>query len=138
VAPRRPREGGSALLAGRRCRLSVRLAPVYPRISPRGGCQTPPRGAARNAVLDPAGQVVVRVHCAAYTGVGYAEDSAFFTIAGTFKPFPPETLKALYPTHTAYTEAVTASANDLVAKRYLLPEDGDAYIEAAKRSEIGQ
>lgn len=73
-----------------------------------------------------------------YAGVAYDETNRFYTISGTFKPFPPEKLKALYPTHTAYTEAVTASANDLVAKRYILPEDAEVYIEAAKHSDIGQ
>lgn len=30
-----------------------------------------------------------------------------------------------------------AAADDLVARRYLLPEDGRAYVEAADRSNIG-
>ena len=70
----------------------------------------------------------------------WADDEAnlFFTIAGVFKPFPPDKLKAVYPTRAAYTEAVTASANDLVAKRYILPEDAEVYIDAAKHSDIGQ
>jgi hypothetical protein len=75
-----------------------------------------------------------------YTGVAYDFDKTnlFFTISGTFKPFPPDKLKVLYPTHAAYVEAVTASANDLVAKRYILPEDAQAYVEAAKVSDIGR
>lgn len=73
-----------------------------------------------------------------YTGVADDEANLFFTIAGVFKPFPPDKLKAVYPTRAAYTEAVTASANDLVAKRYILPEDAEVYIDAAKHSDIGQ
>jgi Alpha/beta hydrolase domain len=47
-------------------------------------------------------------------------------------------VKALYPTHAAYVAAVTASANDLVKKRHILQEDADAYIEAARHSDIRQ
>jgi hypothetical protein len=62
----------------------------------------------------------------------------FFTISGTFTPFPKEKLRALYPTRDAYVSAVSLAAKDLAAKRYILQEDADAYIEAAARSNIGQ
>jgi Alpha/beta hydrolase domain len=62
-----------------------------------------------------------------YAGVAYDGANAFIVISGTFKPFPPDKVRALYPTHAAYVEAVTASANDLVVKRYLLSEDAEAY-----------
>ncbi len=75
-----------------------------------------------------------------YTGFAwdYAKANFFFTISGTFKPFPPDKLKQLYPDHTAYVDAVAAAAEDLAAKRYILREDADAYIAAAKASPVGQ
>jgi hypothetical protein len=62
----------------------------------------------------------------------------FFTLSGTFRPMSSEKLKELYPNHAAYVDAVTASTEDLVTKRYILPDDAEAYIEAAKRSDIGR
>ena len=38
----------------------------------------------------------------------------------------------------AYVEAVTASANNLAAQRYILPEDAEAYIKAAKAADVSQ
>jgi hypothetical protein len=80
-----------------------------------------------------------------YTGfaLDYVKSNFFFVISGTLKPFPPEKIKELYPNHAAYVDAVTASTEDLVAKRYILPEAAEAYaaeayIEAAKRSDIGR
>jgi hypothetical protein len=76
-----------------------------------------------------------------YTGLNRdfgRKQNVYFLIGGAFKPFPPEKVKALYPTHAAYVAAVTASADDLVKRRHILQEDADAYIEAATHSEIGQ
>jgi Alpha/beta hydrolase domain len=75
-----------------------------------------------------------------YTGFAWDHEKSnfYFTISGTFTPFPAEKLEALYPDHEAYVAAVAAAAEDLVAKRYILAEDAQAYIEAAKRSDIGQ
>jgi hypothetical protein len=75
-----------------------------------------------------------------YTGFawGYEKTNMFFTISGTFTPFPKEKLRALYPNRAAYVSAVSLAAKDLVAKRYILQEDADAYIEAATSSDIGQ
>jgi hypothetical protein len=75
-----------------------------------------------------------------YTGFAWDHEKSnfFFTISGTFTPFPPEKLQALYPDHEAYVAAVAAAAEDLVAKRYILPEDGAAYVEAAAQSDIGR
>jgi len=75
-----------------------------------------------------------------YTGFAWDHEKSnfYFTISGTFTPFPPEKLEALYPDHEAYVTAVAAAAEDLVAKRYILPEDAEAYVDAANRSEIGQ
>jgi hypothetical protein len=75
-----------------------------------------------------------------YTGFAYdvAKDNLYFGISGTFKPFAPEKIKALYPTHAAYVDAVRAAADHLVTKRYILPEDAKAYVEAAEASDIGR
>lgn len=75
-----------------------------------------------------------------YTGIAwsYEKTNGFFAISGTFTPFPPDKVKALYPTHETYVAAVAAAAQDLAAKRYILAEDADAYIAAAERSNIGR
>jgi len=73
-----------------------------------------------------------------YAGVAYDGANVFIVISGTFKPFPPDKVRALYPTHAAYVDAVKASAEDLVAKRYILPEDARAYVEAAEASDISR
>ncbi|MFO1049695.1 MAG: alpha/beta hydrolase domain-containing protein [Geminicoccaceae bacterium] len=64
-------------------------------------------------------------------------DNFFLALGGTFTPFPPDKVKALYPTHAAYVGAVKAAVDDLVARRYILPEDGTAYVEAAERANVG-
>jgi hypothetical protein len=68
----------------------------------------------------------------------YEKSNFYFTISGTFTPFSQEKLRALYPTRDAYVSAVSLAAKDLVAKRYILQEDADAYIEAATKVDIGQ
>jgi hypothetical protein len=75
-----------------------------------------------------------------YTGFAWDHEKSnfYFTISGTFTPFPEGKLRALYPTHEAYVSAVSLAAKDLVAKRYILQEDADGYIEAAGKSDIGQ
>jgi Alpha/beta hydrolase domain len=75
-----------------------------------------------------------------YTGFAWDHEKSnfYFTISGTFTPFPPEKLEVLYPNHEAYVAAVAAAAEDLAAKRYILQEDAKAYVEAAERSDIGQ
>ena len=73
-----------------------------------------------------------------YTGfaASFAKDNMFFTIGGAFKPFPPNKINALYPTHAAYVDLVRASTKDLEAKRYILPDDAKAYIDAAEASDV--
>jgi len=65
------------------------------------------------------------------------EENIYFTISGTFTPFAPEKLATLYPDRAAYVAAVTAAAEDLAGRRYILPEDAADYIEAAGSAEIG-
>lgn len=75
-----------------------------------------------------------------YTGFAWDHEKSnfYFTISGTFTPFPAGKLEALYPDHEAYVAAVAAAAEDLAAKRYILPEDAAAYIEAAEQTDIGR
>ncbi len=68
----------------------------------------------------------------------FKDTNLFFLISGTFAPFSEDRIRALYPSHDAYVSAVSLAAKDLVAKRYILQEDVDAYIEAAARSPIGR
>jgi Alpha/beta hydrolase domain len=75
-----------------------------------------------------------------YTGFAfdYVKNNFFFTLSGTFRPLSSEKISELYPNHAAYVDAETASTEDLVTKRYILPEAAEGYIEAAKRSDIGR
>jgi hypothetical protein len=75
-----------------------------------------------------------------YAGLAWAYEKSnfFFLVGGTFTPFPPDKIKTFYPTHETYVAAVTAAAQDLVAKRYILAEDADAYVAEAERSDIGR
>jgi hypothetical protein len=75
-----------------------------------------------------------------YTGFAwdYEDSNFFFTISGTFTPFSPERIAALYPDRATYLEAVKAAAEDLAAKRYILEEDAQAYVEAAQQADLGR
>ena len=57
----------------------------------------------------------------------------FAWIGGTFAPFSAQELAARYPSHDAYVQLVTKAAGALLAGRFILQEDYDAYIQAAKR-----
>jgi hypothetical protein len=83
---------------------------------------------------------VVGAPLGTYNGLDLAlkDTNTFFLIGGTFAPLEPDRLRAVYPTREAYVSAVAAAVKDLVAKRYLLQEDADAYVEAAARTEIGR
>ena len=49
---------------------------------------------------------------------------------------PRPSLAERYPTHADYVAKVTAAANALMAKRYLLPEDRDSIIAAANAAAV--
>jgi hypothetical protein len=68
----------------------------------------------------------------------FKDGNRYFLRGGSFSPFSKDRLRALYPNHDAYVSAVSLAAKGLVAKRYILQEDADTYIEAAARSTIGQ
>jgi hypothetical protein len=50
-------------------------------------------------------------------------------IVGSKTPFPPEKLRALYPTHADYVTRFKASVEAAAAGRWLLPEDAAAIIK---------
>ena len=54
------------------------------------------------------------------------------SIGGTFEPFSAEELARRYPTREIYVDLVRKAAAHLLAGRYILQEDHDAYIRAAE------
>jgi hypothetical protein len=76
----------------------------------------------------------------AYTGIAwpYEKSNFFFVISGSFKPFPPEKLRTLYPEQDRYVARVKAAADDLVRKRLILNEDAAAYVSAAKTENLAR
>ena len=52
---------------------------------------------------------------------------------GTFTPFSQQELAARYPSREVYVARVEKAAAALLADRFLLPEDYEAYVRAAKR-----
>jgi hypothetical protein len=68
----------------------------------------------------------------------FKDSNVFFLISGVYEPFSTEELAARYTDHDAYVAMVSAAANELVAKRYMLEEDALPLIDAAKRSDVGR
>jgi hypothetical protein len=66
---------------------------------------------------------------------GGLEDSkdVFVWLGGTFEPFSNEELAKRYPDRDVYVERVSKAADALLAERFILEEDHDAYIKAAQR-----
>ena len=54
-------------------------------------------------------------------------------IGGSFEPFSAEELKARYPSRDTYVELVEKAAAALLAERFILEEDYEAYVASAKR-----
>jgi Alpha/beta hydrolase domain len=54
-------------------------------------------------------------------------------IGGSFEPFSAEELKARYPSRDAYVDLVEKAAAALLAERFILEEDYEAYLASAKR-----
>lgn len=73
-----------------------------------------------------------------YTGFAwdYEKSNIFFTMSGTFTPFPEDKLRVLYPTRDAYVSAVSLAAKELASQRYILEEDADAYVKAAAEVDL--
>jgi hypothetical protein len=57
----------------------------------------------------------------------------FAWLGGSFEPFSPEELAARYPTREVYAELVRKAAAALLAERFILEEDYEAYVASAKR-----
>ena len=68
----------------------------------------------------------------AYSGNEPKLTEGFGFLSGTFDPFSKEELAKRYPTKEVYVEKVSKSAAALLAERFVLQEDHDAYIKAAK------
>jgi hypothetical protein len=73
---------------------------------------------------------------ATLTGAGNPS-SVFCALFGQEIAFSPGRLAALYPTGDVYVAEVTASATAAVEAGFLLPDDADAIVEAATRSDVG-
>jgi Alpha/beta hydrolase domain len=56
----------------------------------------------------------------------------FAWLSGTFEPFSARELAARYPSREAYVQLVSKAAAALLADRFILQEDYDAYIQAAQ------
>ena len=95
----------------------------------------------------------VQVPVATYTGwnlweKGFAEDE-LCGLFGSYIPLPVTkqegeqngdprlSIEERYKDHADYVSKISHVARSLVEERYLLPEDADRIIEAAKISEIG-
>jgi hypothetical protein len=64
----------------------------------------------------------------------YEDHTNYFAwIGGSFEPFSAEELAARYPSRELYAELVRDAAAALLAERFILEEDYEAYVAAAKR-----
>jgi hypothetical protein len=54
-------------------------------------------------------------------------------LGGTFEPFSEQELKQRYPSDATYFELVEKAAAALLAERFILEEDYEAYLASAKR-----
>lgn len=70
------------------------------------------------------------------TWSGNSTGPSFCRIAGHEKPFDATRLKQLYPTHADYVRAVKKSVQSLVTAQFLVKEDGDELIAAAKSAGV--
>lgn len=71
------------------------------------------------------------------TNTGDNSGGQFCNLFGSHQPFEPARLVMLYPTHSAYVNAVTAAADDNVRAGYLLRVDAERTIREAEQSSIG-
>lgn len=60
----------------------------------------------------------------------------FCILLGTHVPFSATTLRSLYPTHTAYVNAVTNAVNQNLASGYIVQADGQISIQQAQQANI--
>ena len=69
---------------------------------------------------------------AAHTG--YLTAGGIGGVTGAKKPFPPQTLNALYPDHAAYVAKFSAATDRLLAGRWISAEDAAAMKQAVSAS----
>jgi hypothetical protein len=70
------------------------------------------------------------------TWFGSATGASFCFIAGWERPFTRAKLDALYASHADYVGQVTASVEQLIAERILMPYDGKRLIKQAERADV--
>lgn len=68
---------------------------------------------------------------------GYITPGGMGGVTGLKRPFPPETLKALYPDHAAYIARFDAASDALVKARWISAQDAEAMEKAAETSGPG-
>ena len=64
------------------------------------------------------------------------QEGIIFQLFGSGVPFTAEQLAARYPTHENYVAAVTASADEAVSARFLLPADRDRIVADAQAAPV--
>ncbi|MDR0999775.1 MAG: hypothetical protein LBL96_03075 [Clostridiales bacterium] len=113
-------------------------APHAPKIETRMafGRSTDPMGGYADNVRDVFGNAKGGIRTPAvdfptgkYTSFSVNKDGVVNPMFGKVNPFPPELLKQLYDNLENYRALVTASAYDMIAKGFMLPEDKEAFIE---------
>lgn len=67
---------------------------------------------------------------------GVNTGAAFCRLYGTYQPFDTAKLKALYPDHASYVNAVTASANENAKAGYIQQSGAAALISEAQAAQI--
>jgi len=67
---------------------------------------------------------------------GNSTGESFCSIAGHEKRFDRARLNSLYPTHATYVNAIRRNVDDLVAKRFLVKEDGEKLIREARDAQV--
>ncbi|MBV9579176.1 MAG: hypothetical protein JO057_11370 [Chloroflexi bacterium] len=73
----------------------------------------------------------------AYYGSSPCNPGRLGYLAGLLVPFDAATQNKLYPTHDAYVDKVTASAQKAVSDGFMLPEDATTLINEAMANTIG-
>lgn len=71
------------------------------------------------------------------TNTGLNSGAGFCLLFGSHQPFDAATLKALYPTHAAYVDAVRVTTFENLANGVLLQPEADATVIEAQASTIG-
>jgi hypothetical protein len=84
--------------------------------------------------------VFAAVPIGTYTGWNYFNkeffEDGFCTLNGSFIPFAPTKQEQRYPTKESYVAAFRKAADDLVAQRFLLPDDAIRLVTEAERDGI--